>query len=170
VQSANFGEVDKQSSLEFAVQRMSAQLYNAPMAVPHWRAHWAQWHESSYPRRERVNARSQEYPRVESTDVAKWRDFGTGMLGPIAVAGIGADCDLHCELDERPCRLATCLGSRDRLAAHGREPAGVEGFAAADAPRLHRAADAAVRQDLSPLMRGARLRRARRPALPLLAR
>ena len=67
--------------------------------------------------------RSLGYLRVESADVAAWREFGVRVLG--MVEGRGPDADaLYLRMDDFPARLVIVPGERDRLLASGWEVSG----------------------------------------------
>jgi 3,4-dihydroxy-9,10-secoandrosta-1,3,5(10)-triene-9,17-dione 4,5-dioxygenase len=67
--------------------------------------------------------RSLGYLRIESADVAAWREFGVRVLG--MVEGRGPDADaLYLRMDDFPARLVIVPGDRDRLLASGWEVAG----------------------------------------------
>jgi 3,4-dihydroxy-9,10-secoandrosta-1,3,5(10)-triene-9,17-dione 4,5-dioxygenase len=67
--------------------------------------------------------RSLGYLRIESADVAAWREFGVRVLG--MVEGRGPDADaLYLRMDDFPARLVIVPGERDRLLASGWEVAG----------------------------------------------
>jgi 3,4-dihydroxy-9,10-secoandrosta-1,3,5(10)-triene-9,17-dione 4,5-dioxygenase len=67
--------------------------------------------------------RSLGYLRIESTDVAAWREFGVRILGMVEGRGPGADA-LYLRMDDFPARLVIVPGSRDRLLVSGWEVAG----------------------------------------------
>jgi 3,4-dihydroxy-9,10-secoandrosta-1,3,5(10)-triene-9,17-dione 4,5-dioxygenase len=68
------------------------------------------------------------YLRIESADVAAWREFGVRVLG--MVEGRGPDPDaLYLRMDDFPARLVILPGERDRLLASGWEVAGAGGLA-----------------------------------------
>jgi len=63
------------------------------------------------------------YLRIESTDVAAWREFGVRVLG--MVEGRGPDSGaVYLRMDDFPARLVILPGERDRLVASGWEVAG----------------------------------------------
>ena len=63
------------------------------------------------------------YLRVESTDVAAWREFGVRVLG--MVEGRGPDASaVYLRMDDFPARLVILPGERDRLLASGWEVPG----------------------------------------------
>jgi 3,4-dihydroxy-9,10-secoandrosta-1,3,5(10)-triene-9,17-dione 4,5-dioxygenase len=88
------------------------------------------------------------YLRIESADVAAWREFGVRMLGmvegrgpedPAGSAG-SASSAVYLRMDDFPARLVIVPGARDRLLATGWEVAGPAALGA-----VHRAlADAGV--------------------------
>lgn len=62
------------------------------------------------------------YMRIEATDVAAWRVFGTKVLG--MVEGDGANPDaLYLRMDDFAARLVIVPGDRDRLLVAGWEVA-----------------------------------------------
>ena len=65
------------------------------------------------------------YLRIESSDVAAWREFGVKVLG--MVEGRGPDPGaVYLRMDEFPARLVIVPGEADRLLASGWEVAGGE--------------------------------------------
>jgi 3,4-dihydroxy-9,10-secoandrosta-1,3,5(10)-triene-9,17-dione 4,5-dioxygenase len=69
------------------------------------------------------------YLRIESADVAAWRDFGLKVLG--LTEGRGPEPDaLYLRMDEFPARLAVIPGSAERLLAAGWEVADAAALAA----------------------------------------
>ena len=67
------------------------------------------------------------YLRVESTDVAAWREFGVRALG--MVEGRGPDAGaLYLRMDDFPARLVIVPGESDRLLVSGWEVAGLDVF------------------------------------------
>jgi 3,4-dihydroxy-9,10-secoandrosta-1,3,5(10)-triene-9,17-dione 4,5-dioxygenase len=69
------------------------------------------------------------YLRVESADVAAWREFGVRILG--MTEGRGPDDGAaYLRMDDFPARLVIVPGSRDRLLATGWEVAGPAALAA----------------------------------------
>ena len=65
------------------------------------------------------------YLRIESPDVAAWREFGVKVLG--MVEGRGPDpAALYLRMDEFPARLVIVPGEGDRLLASGWEVAGAD--------------------------------------------
>lgn len=60
------------------------------------------------------------YLRIESTDIAAWREFGCKVLG--MVEGVGAiPGALYLRMDDFPARMVILPGDQDRLAAVGWE-------------------------------------------------
>jgi 3,4-dihydroxy-9,10-secoandrosta-1,3,5(10)-triene-9,17-dione 4,5-dioxygenase len=77
------------------------------------------------------------YLRIESPDVAAWREFGVRVLGMVEGRGPSADA-LYLRMDDFPARLVILPGERDRLLASGWEVAG-----AGDLAEIGRALDQA---------------------------
>jgi 3,4-dihydroxy-9,10-secoandrosta-1,3,5(10)-triene-9,17-dione 4,5-dioxygenase len=69
------------------------------------------------------------YLRIESADVAAWREFGVRILGMTEGRG-PADGALYLRMDDFPARLVIVPGSRDRLLATGWEVADAAALAA----------------------------------------
>jgi len=69
------------------------------------------------------------YLRIESADVAAWREFGVRILGLVEGRGPG-DGELYLRMDDFPARLVIVPGSRDRLLATGWEVADEAALAA----------------------------------------
>jgi len=68
-----------------------------------------------------MNVRSLGYVRIESTDPAKWLEYGTEVLGLMVAPGMPDDGNVYLKMDARPYRFAICPGARDRLALCGWE-------------------------------------------------
>lgn len=66
--------------------------------------------------------RSLGYLRIESADVAAWREFGVRVLGLVEGRG-PEEGALYLRMDDFPARLVIVPGSRDRLLASGWEVA-----------------------------------------------
>jgi 3,4-dihydroxy-9,10-secoandrosta-1,3,5(10)-triene-9,17-dione 4,5-dioxygenase len=64
--------------------------------------------------------RSLGYLRIEATDVAAWREFGTRMLGMVQGRGPEPGA-LYLRMDDFPARLIIVPGDQDRLLASGFE-------------------------------------------------
>ncbi|WP_019931589.1 iron-dependent extradiol dioxygenase HsaC [Nocardia sp. BMG111209] len=69
------------------------------------------------------------YLRIEATDVAAWREYGTKVLGMMASDGADPD-SLYLRMDEFAARLVIVPGEHDRLL--------VAGWEVTDAPALQR--------------------------------
>jgi 3,4-dihydroxy-9,10-secoandrosta-1,3,5(10)-triene-9,17-dione 4,5-dioxygenase len=67
--------------------------------------------------------RSLGYLRIESADVAAWREFGVRSLGLVEGRG-PEEGGLYLRMDDFPARLVIVPGSRERLLASGWEVAG----------------------------------------------
>jgi 3,4-dihydroxy-9,10-secoandrosta-1,3,5(10)-triene-9,17-dione 4,5-dioxygenase len=74
-----------------------------------------------------MSIRSLGYLRIESTDVAAWREYGLKVLG--MVEGSGA-CEgaVYLRMDEFPARLVIVPGEHDRLVQSGWETANAAGL------------------------------------------
>ena len=75
------------------------------------------------------------YLRIESADVAAWREFGVRVLGMVEGRGLDAGA-LYLRMDDFPARLMIVPGEQDRLLASGWEVAGQD-----DLARVGRALD-----------------------------
>jgi 3,4-dihydroxy-9,10-secoandrosta-1,3,5(10)-triene-9,17-dione 4,5-dioxygenase len=73
--------------------------------------------------------RSLGYLRIESADVAAWREFGVRVLGMVEGRG-PEEGALYLRMDDFPARLMIVPGSRDRLLASGWEVADSDALAA----------------------------------------
>jgi 3,4-dihydroxy-9,10-secoandrosta-1,3,5(10)-triene-9,17-dione 4,5-dioxygenase len=69
------------------------------------------------------------YLRIESADVAAWREFGVKILGMVEGRGPEAGA-LYLRMDDFPARLVIVPGSRERLLASGWEVADAGALAA----------------------------------------
>jgi 3,4-dihydroxy-9,10-secoandrosta-1,3,5(10)-triene-9,17-dione 4,5-dioxygenase len=78
-----------------------------------------------------MKIKSLGYLWIESTDLAKWREYGTDILGLMEAPGMPRDGNLYLKMDARPYRFAVFPGARDRLAWAGWELAGAAEFDAA---------------------------------------
>ena len=83
--------------------------------------------------------RSLGYLRIESADVAAWREFGVRILGMVEGRGPEKGA-LYLRMDDFPARLVIVPGARERLLASGWEVAGAGELAAVG----HALADAGV--------------------------
>jgi len=68
------------------------------------------------------------YLRIESADVAAWREFGTRVLGMVEGSGPD-DGAAYLRMDDLPARLVIVPGKRDRLLATGWEVPGEQALA-----------------------------------------
>jgi len=69
-----------------------------------------------------MGIRSLAYLRIETTDMAAWREYGLKVLG--MVEGKGLDLEsLYLRMDDFPARLVIVPGEHDRLSASGWETA-----------------------------------------------
>jgi 3,4-dihydroxy-9,10-secoandrosta-1,3,5(10)-triene-9,17-dione 4,5-dioxygenase len=69
-----------------------------------------------------IDIRTLGYVRVESTDIEKWRTFGTKVLGLVEGRGPHED-NLYFRMDDIAARIVVHPGAFDRLAASGWEVA-----------------------------------------------
>ena len=83
--------------------------------------------------------RSLGYLRIESADVAAWREFGVRILGMVEGRG-PEEGALYLRMDDFPARLVIVPGARERLVASGWEVADAGELAAVG----HALADAGV--------------------------
>ena len=83
--------------------------------------------------------RSLGYLRIESADVAAWREFGVRILGMVEGRG-PEEGAVYLRMDDFPARLVIVPGARERLLASGWEVAGAGELAAVG----HALADAGV--------------------------
>ena len=74
-----------------------------------------------------MSIRSLGYLRIESTDVAAWREYGLKVLGMVEGAG-DTDGALYLRMDEFPARRVIVPGDHDRLTVAGWECANAEGL------------------------------------------
>lgn len=65
-----------------------------------------------------MTIKSLGYLRIESTDVAAWREYGLKVLGMVEGSG-SAEGALYLRMDEFPARLVIVPGERDRLLVSG---------------------------------------------------
>ena len=75
-----------------------------------------------------MNVKSLGYLRIESTDIARWREYGTAILGLMIAPTMPEDGNLYLKMDERPFRFAVIPGQSDRLLCAGWELAGPDEF------------------------------------------
>ncbi|HZC08788.1 MAG TPA: VOC family protein, partial [Mycobacterium sp.] len=74
-----------------------------------------------------MSIRSLGYLRIESTDVAAWREYGLKVLGMVEGKG-STDGALYLRMDDFPARLVIVPGEQDRLAEAGWECANAAGL------------------------------------------
>ena len=74
-----------------------------------------------------MSLRSLGYLRIESTDVAAWREYGLKVLGMVEGSG-NTDGALYLRMDEFPARLVIVPGDHDRLVQSGWETANAAGL------------------------------------------
>ena len=67
-----------------------------------------------------MTIRSLGYLRIESTDVAAWREYGLKVLGMVEGSG-ATEGALYLRMDEFPARLVIVPGEHDRLLVSGWE-------------------------------------------------
>ncbi|MFT5604684.1 MAG: 3,4-dihydroxy-9,10-secoandrosta-1,3,5(10)-triene-9,17-dione 4,5-dioxygenase [Paracoccaceae bacterium] len=77
-----------------------------------------------------MDVRSLGYVVIESTDPAKWLDYGTNILGLMVAPGMADDGNIYLKMDERPFRFAITKSSQDKLSVCGWELADQETFEA----------------------------------------
>lgn len=74
-----------------------------------------------------MSIRSLGYLRIETTDVAAWREYGLKVLGMVEGRGL-TEGALYLRMDDFPARLVIVPGEHDRLAESGWECANAEGL------------------------------------------
>jgi 3,4-dihydroxy-9,10-secoandrosta-1,3,5(10)-triene-9,17-dione 4,5-dioxygenase len=74
-----------------------------------------------------MSIRSLGYLRIESTDVAAWREYGLKVLGMVEGRGL-TEGALYLRMDDFPARLVIVPGENDRLRESGWETANAEGL------------------------------------------
>ncbi len=77
-----------------------------------------------------MDVRSLGYVVIESTDPAKWLDYGTNILGLMVAPMMPDDGNVYLKMDERPFRFAITKGDQDRLQLCGWELADQDTFEA----------------------------------------
>lgn len=75
-----------------------------------------------------MDIRGLGYVTVASTDLSRWLDYGTQVLGMMADCSAQADGLLYLKMDERPYRILVEQGERDGYGACGWEVAGQAAF------------------------------------------
>ena len=61
-----------------------------------------------------MNVKSLGYVVIQSTDLERWRDFGTGVVGMMESPGMPTDGNLYLKMDDRPFRFAIQAGMAPR--------------------------------------------------------
>src|ERR1700743_3014907 len=74
-----------------------------------------------------MSIRSLGYLRIETTDIAAWREYGLKVLGMIEGKGSTEDA-LYLRMDDFPARLVIVPGEQDRLIEAGWECANAAGL------------------------------------------
>jgi len=69
-----------------------------------------------------MGIRSLAYMRIETTDMAAWREYGLKVLGMVEGKGVDPE-SLYLRMDDFPARLVIVPGEHDRLAVSGWETA-----------------------------------------------
>jgi 3,4-dihydroxy-9,10-secoandrosta-1,3,5(10)-triene-9,17-dione 4,5-dioxygenase len=75
-----------------------------------------------------MDIRALAYIRIESTDVEKWREFGTNILGMMVAPGMMSDGELYLKMDEYSYRYCILPGEQDRFLCAGWEVPGEAAF------------------------------------------
>ena len=75
-----------------------------------------------------MDIRALAYIRIEATDLDRWREFGTNILGMMVAPGMPADTNLYLKMDEYSYRYCVIPGGQDRFACAGWEVPGREAF------------------------------------------
>jgi len=75
-----------------------------------------------------MDVRSLGYVVIESTDPAKWLDYGTNILGLMVAPNMPDDGNVYLKMDERPFRFMITKSDQDRLQLCGWELADQETF------------------------------------------
>ena len=75
-----------------------------------------------------MDVRSLGYVVIESTDPAKWLDYGTNILGLMVAPNMPDDGNVYLKMDERPFRFVITKSDQDRLQLCGWELADQETF------------------------------------------
>lgn len=75
-----------------------------------------------------MDVRSLGYVVIESTDPAKWLDYGTNILGLMVAPNMPDDGNVYLKMDERPFRFMITKSGQDRLQLCGWELADQETF------------------------------------------
>ena len=75
-----------------------------------------------------MDIRALAYIRIEATELAPWRDFGTGVLGMMEAPGISGKDRLYLKMDAYSYRYLVYRGQQDAFSCAGWEVAGRSGF------------------------------------------
>lgn len=75
-----------------------------------------------------MDIRALAYIRIEATDLDRWREFGTNILGMMVAPGMPGDTNLYLKMDEYSYRYCIIPGGADRFACAGWEVPGREAF------------------------------------------
>jgi 3,4-dihydroxy-9,10-secoandrosta-1,3,5(10)-triene-9,17-dione 4,5-dioxygenase len=75
-----------------------------------------------------MDVRSLAYVRIESTDLDKWMDFGTNIVGMMKAPNMPDDGNVYLKMDAYPYRFCVFPGSEDRFDCAGWEVPGPEAF------------------------------------------
>lgn len=75
-----------------------------------------------------MDIRGLGYIGIETTDMAKWKTFGTDILGMMIAPNMPDNGDLYLKMDEYPYRFRIFNGEQDRFAHAGWEVPGVKAF------------------------------------------
>lgn len=78
-----------------------------------------------------MNIAALGYVVIETTDLEKWRFFGTQILGMMVAPNLSSDAQLYLKMDEYLYRLRIVRGTRDRFLYAGWEMPSREAFAQA---------------------------------------
>lgn len=78
-----------------------------------------------------MDIRGLAYIRIEATNTARWREFGTNILGMMIAPGMPEGDTLYLKMDEYAFRYAIEPGEQDRFICAGWEVPGSEAFAQA---------------------------------------
>ncbi|MGH8601537.1 MAG: VOC family protein, partial [Gammaproteobacteria bacterium] len=75
-----------------------------------------------------MDIRGLGYVTVLSSDLQRWREYATQVLGMMVAAGSAAEEVLYLKMDERPFRILVERGEQDGYGASGWEVAGKAAF------------------------------------------
>jgi len=80
-----------------------------------------------------MDIRGLAYIRIEATDTAQWREFGTSILGMMEAPGMNEGENLYLKMDEYSYRYCIVPGAENRFVCAGWEVPGIEAFEQAQA-------------------------------------